>query len=319
MNKKKRNYFLELLVYLCYPIILIVAFAPFRLLYTLSDFVTFVLFHIVGYRKRTILKNLSIAFPEHSEQQKLEIGKESIRNFVDSILELIKSSTMSDARLMKRVTATNLEVFDRIKSSNQPAVFLSAHFGNFDLSLKAASFHTGIKTVGVYKPFKNIAVERLLKYLRKGNQAELVPMRKVGWYVVESLKEKKPYILGMVVDQSPKLKTSHFFTTFFDHPTSVFNGYESLARRLGLSVYFVQTKKIKRGHYSSAIIPITINAKSTSRWDVVDRYYELLEEQIKLQPHYYLWTHKRWKVTLENTSSIISKSPKLVNWLQNQD
>ncbi|MGB5982437.1 MAG: lysophospholipid acyltransferase family protein [Nonlabens sp.] len=313
MIKKKRNYFLELVVYLCYPIILVLAFIPFKLLYALSDFITFILFNFISYRKRTILKNLSIVFPEYTERKKLKIGKESIRNFVDSILELIKSSTMSDARLLKHITATNLEILHEIKSSNQPALFLSAHFGNFDLSLKAASLHSGIKTVGVYKPFKNLAVERLLKYLRKGNKAELVAMRKVGWYVVESLKDKNPYILGMVVDQSPKLPTSHYFTTFFDEPTSVFNGYESLARRLDLSVYFIHTHKIKRGYYKSTIVPITSNARKTKRWDIVDTYYELLEKQIKAQPQYYLWTHKRWKVTLENTSSIISKSPKLAN------
>ena len=30
-------------------------------------------------------------------------------------------------------------------------------------------------------------------------------------------------------------------------------------------------------------------------FEITEKYFQLLEEQIKDEPEYYLWSHKRWK------------------------
>ena len=46
-----------------------------RILYLLSDFIYFIIYHVAGYRKKVVFQNLSIAFPEKTEKEKIEIAK----------------------------------------------------------------------------------------------------------------------------------------------------------------------------------------------------------------------------------------------------
>ena len=55
------------------------------------------------------------------------------------------------------------------------------------------------------------------------------------------------------------------------------------------------TKKIKRGYYETTFELITETPKDYKNYDITDKYIKLTEENIKEQPAYYLWSHKRFK------------------------
>jgi KDO2-lipid IV(A) lauroyltransferase len=42
-------------------------------------------------------------------------------------------------------------------------------------------------------------------------------------------------------------------------------------------------------------VPITEHAGSMDPLDITQKYFNLLEADIKAQPWNYLWTHRRWK------------------------
>ncbi|MGO1585526.1 MAG: LpxL/LpxP family acyltransferase [Mesonia sp.] len=52
---------------LVYPILWLISILPFRLLYAFSDFLTFLIYHIVRYRRKTVAHNISLAFPNKDE------------------------------------------------------------------------------------------------------------------------------------------------------------------------------------------------------------------------------------------------------------
>ncbi|PID93386.1 MAG: lipid A biosynthesis acyltransferase, partial [Bacteroidetes bacterium] len=79
---------------LIYPIIWLISILPFRLLYMLSDILFVVVYYIVGYRKKVVFENLTLAFPEKSKEEIKEIQKKSYRHFVDIFMEMIKSFTI---------------------------------------------------------------------------------------------------------------------------------------------------------------------------------------------------------------------------------
>lgn len=45
---------------------------------------------------------------------------------------------------------------------------------------------------------------------------------------------------------------------------------------------------------------MTLHPKEYSDYELTDLYARRLEEQIRQQPGYWLWTHKRWKRTKED-------------------
>jgi KDO2-lipid IV(A) lauroyltransferase len=99
----------------------------------------------------------------------------------------------------------------------------------------------------------------------------------------------------MVSDQSPQAHRAQYWSEFMGIKVPIFNGAETMARKLGLAVVFLKVSKVKRGYYQAEFIPITENGKNTEENEITEAFLRLTEQQIKERPEHYLWTHKRWK------------------------
>jgi KDO2-lipid IV(A) lauroyltransferase len=102
-------------------------------------------------------------------------------------------------------------------------------------------------------------------------------------------------IFGMVSDQSPQAHRAQYWADFMDIKVPIFNGAETMARKLDLAVVFLKVSKVKRGYYKAEFIPIAESGKQTKENEITDTFLRLTEQQIKERPEHYLWTHKRWK------------------------
>jgi KDO2-lipid IV(A) lauroyltransferase len=61
--------------YLVYGILYLFSLLPFWILYFISDIFYGLLYYILGYRKKVVMDNLYIAFPEKTEQERKRIAK----------------------------------------------------------------------------------------------------------------------------------------------------------------------------------------------------------------------------------------------------
>ena len=52
-----------------------VSLLPYSILYVVSDFFYLLVYHVVGYRKKVVRKNLSSSFPEKDKQELKKIEK----------------------------------------------------------------------------------------------------------------------------------------------------------------------------------------------------------------------------------------------------
>ena len=53
------------------------------------------------------------------------------------------------------------------------------------------------------------------------------------------------------------------------------------------------------GAYEAEVHVITRDPNSLPEFGITDEYFRLLEETIRREPQYWLWTHNRWKRTRE--------------------
>jgi len=60
-------------------------------------------------------------------------------------------------------------------------------------------------------------------------------------------------------------------------------------------VLFYDMKRIKRGYYSYELVPIAEDAKQTEPYEITMAHVKYLEDMIKKEPQYWLWSHRRWK------------------------
>ena len=99
---------------LTYPFIWLTSRLPMRILYIKSDISFFLLYYLIGYRKKVVLSNLRIAFPEKTEQELKTISKKFFKHFTDLIFESIKSFSISEKEIKKRFVYKNIEIFKEI-------------------------------------------------------------------------------------------------------------------------------------------------------------------------------------------------------------
>lgn len=280
---------------------------PFKIAYLLSDFTFFILYYIVGYRKKVIEKNLRIAFPDKTDAQRKAIAKKSTQHFCDIFIEMIKSMGMSKTAMAKRFTCDNIEVANKHAAAKTPLIVMFGHQGSYEWTMVLQERLLS-RVYAVYKPLKNPYFDKLIRDIRKKFGSEMAPMAQTASIMRDVMKKETP-LFALVADQSPAGYRTQYFTRFFNTPSAVFKGSEKLAKEHALPVYYLKVLKVKRGYYHAEFIKICDDGAQVPDWYITDTFFSLLEAQIKEQPEYYLWSHKRWKITPQNTTRAFELSP----------
>ena len=278
---------------LVYPLLWGIAKLPFWLFYKVSDIVFFILYYLVGYRKKVVLDNLKLAFPNKSEAALKKIRKASYRHLCDVFLEMLKLLTMSKETHQKRFVFTNVEVIQEIEKTQSVLVML-AHYANWEWPVIIDQYIEA-KGFAVYRNIKNIYFDRLVKRMRGKYGSELITMSQVTRKVVANERNGIRGAYAMVGDQSPFKKAIRHWASFMGITVPFHNGTENLAKKLNMAVVYLKIEKVKRGYYEGTFIPLSTSPKEYKDFEITDLYIKEIEKQLHEAPEYYLWTHKRWK------------------------
>jgi KDO2-lipid IV(A) lauroyltransferase len=286
----------NLLFYLALPIILFISILPLRLLYIISDLMYPVVWYLLRYRKRIVLKNLRNSFPEKSEDEIRVIARKFYRHLTDISFEILKMRTISTESLMKRIRFSNPEVLQQYYDQGKGIVLMTIHYGNWEWTSvcgQYASHHT----VVIYKPLNNRYFDQFMKRARERHGIELIPMRETLRRVIRDNREGNLAIYALISDQSPVWEEVQYWTTFLNQLTPVYTGAEKLAVRTKLPVVFYSMRKIRRGEYVIDFVPLCDNPSDTKEHEITERFISITEKKIRETPEYWLWTHRRWKLT----------------------
>lgn len=286
---------MNLLVYiLVYPVIWLISMLPFRVLYAISDGVYLLIYYVVGYRKKVVLENLKLAFPDKPDKELIIIQKKFYRHFVDIFVEMIKSFTVSKEEVYKRYKFTNIDFFDELYKDGKSAILTGPHYANWEWIMSLDSF---VKYKGyaaftkVENPYFN---EKVLKSRIKFGTS-LILTSKIIAEIKNNQKLNIQAMYGLLSDQSPQLSKTFYWREFFGVKVPIHSGAEMLAKRFDMNMVYIETKKIKRGYYETSFSLITDDAKKYPNYELTDIFIEKVEKQIRNQPEYYFWTHKRFK------------------------
>lgn len=288
---KIRNFLLNLFL-------LLVASLPFGLLYLLADFLYFVVFYIISYRKKIVYDNISRSFPDKEPNEIRKIVKKFYRNFCDVIMEVIKSKKMKVSDIEKRVHFINQDLFADFYEKKKNVFASLGHCGNWEwVGNKIALFlkHEG---AAIYKPvhdqyFDDYMIAQRQKY----KNTLMIDYRKVFKTLV-SLRDKL-YTVFVLADQSPALHEIDYFVNFLGRETAFYNGMEKVARALDYAVIYLDIVRKQRGFYQVEVKVITESAANTKPDEITRKYVHLLEQSILNRPDDWLWSHKRWKKNKE--------------------
>ena len=289
------NIFMQLIAFiLIYPLLWIVSHLPFRFLYVVSDILYFLLYHIFKYRKKTVIENLKLVFPEKTEMERNRIMKAFYHHLCDMILEAIKSMNIKIDDMKERFKFTNIDLIKKYEKENKSISLMCAHYGSWEwiFILQAYTTH---QTFAIYKRLNNKYFDKLFRKIRARYNSYLITTKETISVLTENKRKGLLTINGFVSDQTPKKTKAFHWNKFMGIKVPVHTGAEMLSKKLDTPVIFFYVKRIKRGYYETTFETLTDNPREFKDYEITDRFLKLVEKQIYEAPEYYLWTHKRWK------------------------
>lgn len=273
------------------------ALFPLSLLYILSDFICFILYHLVRYRRKVVRRNLRNSFPEKTPDELKKIERRFYSYLCDCIVETVKLLHISDKELTQRAEIRNLDLVNEIASAGYPMVLFMGHYGNWEWVQTASMvLRKPLVMGGIYHPAKNKVMDRVMQQIRSRFDTLCIPMRNTYRTLMKLKDQGTPFLIGFISDQRPTgiIHDSHW-TTFMNQSTPYLTGGETIGNRIGAKFLYMDVERVQRGYYTMTFTPMEIPQDDTSEHPYTHQFLRLLEQSICRAPEYWLWSHNRWK------------------------
>ncbi len=278
-----------------YRITYILSLLPFRLLFIISDVMAWIACDVLKYRRDVVRNNLKSSFPENDDKENRQIEKRFYKFLCDYFIETVKLASMSPKEMQKRMKVENIEEINEAVKSGQSVSLYLGHYCNWEwISSLPLHIDPAAKCAQIYHPLNNKSFDKLLYKLRTRFKANNIPMSDIMQHLVRWKKEGVPSVTGYIADQAPGLNI-HLFLEFLNHETGVYTGPERISKFLGAKAIYGHMSRPKRGYYTLRLIPISPNVRKEEIFETSRKYFQLLEDNIKEAPQYWLWSHRRWK------------------------
>lgn len=271
-----------------------IAFFPAVLLYAFSDFIAFLLYSVIRYRREIVRKNLINSFPGKQLNEIIKIEKKYYRNLADLLVETTQMTYLSRKQLANQCTFKNSELLDTYFKQGKDIIAIISHYANWEIGGFALATQTDYDIVALYKPLKNKYFNKWLIKNRTNFGARLVHMNDAMRYLKN--KNGKPVFLVVLSDQTPAQSTSLYWTNFLNQETPLFLGAEKMAKMLNAVVVYCDMQRIERGKYTVEFVNLFENPKETTKNEITECHTRLLEKIIRKKPEDWLWSHRRWKI-----------------------
>ncbi len=273
-----------------------ISLLPFGFLYALSDFLFFLNRYFIRYRFRVVNENLTCAFPDKTKEEIVQISERFYRHFFDFCMEAVKMYRIKDSEIEKRMSFSGLENLEQKTGERTGSILLGYHYNNWEWTAYMQDKFKYPVLIVYNPPRYNEPMEKFLTQLRGRWGGKVI---RTGWAARNAMRYQRnnePAVLGLGADQTA-LASSSYWTNFMNREASFFSGPVRIARKTNHPIYFQHIEKLGRGKYRAHYSLLIDEPSKVTDADILKVYVAKMEEHIKENPEFYLWSHRRWKHT----------------------
>jgi Kdo2-lipid IVA lauroyltransferase/acyltransferase len=250
--------------------------------------------------RRVGMRNLALAFPEKSEAERARILRGVFVSLGRELAEMCQFPRYTLENVDEVVVYDGLENYQEAYARRKGVLFLTAHFGGWELSAFAHSLHGHWLHV-VMRPMDNEYLDRLIQGYRTMYGNKTVGKDDFVRGLLAAMKAGETVGILMDTNMTPP---QGVFVDFFGIPACTASGLARIALRTDAAVvpgFTIWDEKL--GKYRLRFDPaVELVRTGDLEADIAantQKFTKVIEDYVRKYPEQWLWVHRRWKTRPE--------------------
>jgi KDO2-lipid IV(A) lauroyltransferase len=242
------------------------------------------------------LANLERALgSERSETERIRIARASFAHLGLLLADTPAFARVRPDRLEKYARFEGLEHARAAYAKGRGVFIFSGHYGNWEMVALIQGF-LGLPLAMVTRPLDNPYLERILFRYRTLSGNQVIHKRGAAREMIRAL--RRGWGVAIVIDQNVRGEDG-IFVDFFGTPASTTPALATLALKTDVPIVPVFGVPEPDGRYRIRYLPeLEFQRSGDTRRDIFDltqRCTRVIEDQIRREPEYWVWMHRRWR------------------------
>jgi len=244
---------------------------------------------------RIAAENLRQAFPHWDEPRRLRTARAVYAHFGQTLVDILWMADQPRERLLSLIVEDGRENVDRVRAAGRGAVYVTAHFGNWEFYGVAWAW-MGEPIGVVARPLDNPALDARLTAFRTRSGNTVISKRRALQDILRLLRQGAG--VAILVDQNVQ-EQDGIFVEFFGRPAATTTVAAALAVKTGCALVPVHCEARPDGRYTFVYgRPLEWTSTGSREADIARLTQALtteIEGWVRAHPEQWLWMHRRWK------------------------
>jgi len=262
--------------------------------------------YLLHFRLRRVgLRNLALAFPEKSKSERARILRGEFTSLGRQLAEVCHFPKYTLENVNQVIVYDGFENYERAYARGKGVLFLTAHFGGWELSAFSHSMHGHWMHV-VMRPMDNLYLDRLIRTYRTMHGNTTVDKDDFIRGLLAAM--KKGEVVGILMDTN-MTPPQGIFVDFFGIPACTASGLARIALRTDAAVVptFTIWDPVLRKYRLRFDPAVDLIRTDDNEADIITNtqlFTKIIEDYVRRYPDQWLWVHRRWKTRPEGRPPI---------------
>jgi KDO2-lipid IV(A) lauroyltransferase len=242
------------------------------------------------------VRNLAMVFPEKSKAERARILRGEFASLGRQLAEVCQFPRYTRENVEQVVVYDGLENYENAYARGKGVLFLTAHFGGWELSAFTHSLHGHWMHV-VVRAMDNVYLDRLIRQYRMMHGNQIVEKDDFVRGLLAAMRAGE--VVGILMDTN-MTPPQGIFVDFFGIPACTASGLVRIALKTDAAV--VPTFTIwdaalgkYRLRFDPAVELVRTDDLETDIKTNTQRFTSIIEDYVRKYPEQWLWVHRRWK------------------------
>ena len=276
-------------------LLILICFIIFKILgVNLSSKISGKIFEIIGpfFRSKNLINsNIRKAYPNIDKKNLKKMTASMWNNYGRVFAEYMFIKDFRFGKLNSNISIEGEKILEDIKNKNNQVVFISGHFGNFELMAMYLE-KKGIKLSAIYRPLNNIFLNQIMERIRKKYICEQQVKKGIGGIKKLIGLKKNNYSTALMIDQRV---SEGILSNFFNEKALTTTIPAQLVKKFNIKIVPVYIERVKGINFKIKISEPLTFSKETSIQNITDELNKVIERMILNKPDQWIWSHNRWK------------------------